>query len=109
MNSDVTEVPVLTGEVQDLAAGTKIFFENVSEEIFGTVTVVDGVLDIVYFDGTSALVRMGKFPIRQAVVLIDSKVIIGKTDLRMVIEETNIEVKSGSNHTHWSEKSCWDG
>jgi len=93
-------------KAQFLTAGTKIVFEKATADKFGTITVAEGVLDIVYFDGTTALVRMGKFPVLSAIVLTDSWVIIGETDLKVVIE--GVEDKSRSRHRKWYDWSCWN-
>lgn len=91
---------------QFISAGTEINFKNASAENFGSLTLVEGVLDIVYFDGTTALTRMGKFPVLSATAVTDATVIIDNTELEVSVEN-GIGIKSGTNHTHWSEKSCW--
>lgn len=96
----------LQSEEKFLIAGTKIAFEGATESNFGIITVVDGVLDIVYFDGTTAHVRMGKFPVISAIVISDARVIIGRTDLDVSIND--LQVKSRSKHTKWYERSGWN-
>ena len=87
------------------AAGTEIYFENATPENFGAITVVEGVMDIVYFDNTTALVRMGKFPVLSAIAVTDCWIIIDETDLNITINLG--EDKSRSRHTKWYDKSCW--
>lgn len=95
------------GKVTFLPAGTVIVFDGATADDFGVITVVEGVLEVVYFDASKALVRMGKFPVLSAEVIKDASVIIGSTSLDVVLSTS--DTKSGTNHTHWSEKSCWDG
>lgn len=104
-NLNLQEASEQKDKAKFLTAGTKIVFEKALVDKFGTITVVEGVLDIVYFDGTTALVKMGKFPIHSATVLTDSWVIIGDTDLKVVIE--GAEDKSRSRHRKWYDWSCW--
>ena len=95
-----------TKTAQFLPAGTKIIFEKATENDFGTVTVASGILEVVYFDKTTALVRMGKFPVLSARVLSDSWVVIGNTDLKVSISGS--VDKSRSRHRKWYDKSCWN-
>ncbi|MDX1300912.1 hypothetical protein [Photobacterium sp.] len=95
----------LETEVKFLPAGTSIVFEGATEAKFGALTVVQGVLDITYYDGSTALVKMGKFPVLKAKLLVDSYIMIDKTELNVLID-SSIE-KSRSKHKKWYEKSCW--
>ena len=94
-------------EIKELPAGSKIVFEEAHFENFGTITVVEGILDIVYFDGMTALVRMGKFPVLSATLVTDSCIIIGETDLKVSITEPISATYSRTKHVHWTDWSCW--
>ena len=101
----MVEIGDFKEEAKLIVSGTTIIFENANSENFGTITVAEGVLDIKYFDGTTALVRMGKFPIISAIAITDCWVIVGKTNLNVI---TTLEDKSRSRHVKWYDKSCWN-
>ena len=98
---------------QPVIAGTIITFEKANDQTFGSVTVVEGVFEIIYFDGTSSLVKMGKFPVLKATAVTDALVVLDKTELKVLItppkkSQPEIIDKSRSKTTKWYDRSGWN-
>ncbi len=100
-------------ELQQVKAGTTITFEKANAELFGSITIIEGVFDIVYFDGTSALVRMGKFPVLKVTAITDALVVVDKTKLNVLMAQATksqpaVVDKSRSKTTKWYDRSGWN-
>lgn len=100
------------GTPRFMKAGVQLAFTDASASAPGIMTVMAGVLEVTYFDGTTGTVGMGKFPVLKANVVKDAWVVIDE-DAHPVSyiggkpgDDTGV-LRSGTWHTHWMEWSKW--